>query len=145
MPPPAPPRPIGVAQFDPRLTALGVRVSNAMVVPGVLYWKLISAVYLDAAESVGQSAIYISLIDDKSAPVDGQRIFQASADEQFALITDGSGNARQTIEESFLPEQGEVGPYSVWVDGLPSDRVTGLGRPHNQPVSFRLTWQKTKK
>lgn len=143
--PPAPPRISGVAQFDSRLVALGVRVSNAMVVPGLVYWKLTGATYLDAAESVGQSAIYISLVDEKGAPVDGQRVFQATDGTQIVMTTDGSGNARQTMENSYLPEQGETGNYSIWVDGLPSDRVTGLGRPHNQPVSFRLTWQKTKK
>jgi hypothetical protein len=46
---------------------------------------------------------------------------------------------------SFAPDRGEQGPYSAWVDGAPSDRVSGLGLPLKHHVNFRLTWKKSVK
>ncbi len=116
-----------------------------MVVPGVLYWKLVSATYLGPGESSGDSTVYFTLLDESGNPVQGQRAYLASPESQIPVVTDTSGSAGRVMEGSYMPARGDVGSYSAWVDGLPSDRVTGLGRPHNQPVSFRLTWQRTKK
>jgi len=40
------------------------------------------------------------------------------------------------ISEPYDPTTG-AGPYSAWVDGLPSDRVTGLGLPHAKQSASR--------
>ncbi len=116
-----------------------------MVVPGVYYWKLVNAIYMDPTESNGESALFLTLIDEKGAPAPNQRILQVLSERQIPSVTDSRGTANPALSGTFYPERGEVGPMSAWVDDLPSDRVTGLGRPHNQVVSFRLTWQKTKK
>lgn len=140
--PPPPPRPRGASQFDPRLTALGVGVSSAIVVPGVVYWKLIGAVYVDPAESKGEASLMCTVLDQNGDPVGGQRVLAEAFGTPESCYTDSQGCAALPIDATFLPEHGDVGPFTAWVDGLPSDRVTGLGRPREQAVCFRVTWQK---
>ncbi|MGE5139738.1 MAG: LysM peptidoglycan-binding domain-containing protein [Rudaea sp.] len=143
-PRPVPPRPSGDLQLDPRLSALGVCVSPAMVVPGVLYWKLVGAAYLDPRQSSGRASVDYRLIDENGASVTGQ-VLHSSDSATVPAETDDNGIAEYPLDGSYSPERGEVGSHSAWVDGLPSDRVTGIGRPNGQAVSFRLTWQRTQK
>jgi LysM repeat protein len=140
--PPLPPKPRGWDQFDPRLAALNVRVLNAMVPAGYPYWRLVRAEYQDPTQAGGHHYVSYSVLDEKGMPVPGQRVLQGWAEDQAETRTDHSGNARMPITESYSPERGESGPYSVWVDGLPSDRVAGLGLPVHRQVNFSLTWQK---
>lgn len=144
-PPNPPPRPRSWDQFDPRLAALNVRVLGAMVPSGYPYWRLVRAEYQDPSEATGTHLISYSVLDEKGRPVPGQRVFQAWPEDQIESRTDHSGNANMPISASYSPEQGESGPYSAWVDGLPSDRVAGLGLPVNRRVNFSLTWQKAVK
>jgi LysM repeat protein len=140
---PTPPKPRSGDQFDPRLAALNVRVLNAMVSAGYTYWRLVRAEYQDPTQSGNNHHVYYSAFDENGAPIVGQRVFQGWPDDQAETTTDGSGNANIAMWASYSPDRGESGPYSAWVDGLPSDRVTGLGLPLNRHVNFRLTWQKT--
>ncbi len=140
---PTPPKPRGGDQFDPRLAALNVRVLNAMVLPGFAYWRLVRAEYQDPTQSGSNHHVYYAVLDETGSPVAGQRVFQGWPDDQAETNTDSAGNANIAMWASYSPDQGESGPYSAWVDGLPSDRVTGLGLPLNRHVNFRLTWQKT--
>ena len=140
---PAPPKPRGWDQFDSRLAALNVRVLNAMVPAGFPYWRLVRAEYQDPVQASGHHYVSYLVLDENGAPLPGQRVFQGLGDERTETRTGASGDARVPISSSFSPEQGETGPYSAWVDGLPSDRVSGLGLPVNRQVNFRLTWQKT--
>lgn len=144
-PPPPAPKLSGMAELDPRLSPLGVQVSTAMVVPGMLYWRLVRAVYIDSQEAGGSHDIYYCLIDENGEPVAGQRVLQAWGEGQVDALSGEDGQAMIPIWAAYAPDRGEIGPYTAWVDGLPSDRVTGLGLPQKRHVSFRLTWQRTKK
>jgi LysM repeat protein len=140
---PTPPKPRGWGQFDLRLVALNVRVLNAMVPAGYPYWKLVRAEYHDSGQSDDHHYVSYSVLDEKGAPLAGQRVFQGLAEDRTETSTDSSGTAQMPISTTYSPQRGETGPYSAWVDGLPSDRVTGLGLPVNLQVDFNLVWQKT--
>lgn len=122
---------------------MNVRVLNTMVPAGFPYWRLVRAEYQDPVQASGHHYVSYLVLDENGAPLPGQRVFQGLGDERTETRTGASGDARVPISSSFSPEQGETGPYSAWVDGLPSDRVSGLGLPVNRQVNFRLTWQKT--
>jgi LysM repeat protein len=140
--PTPPPRPRSWDQFDPRLAALNVRVLNAMVPAGYPYWRLVKAEYYDPDQAGGNHYVSYSVVDEKGMPVPGQRVLQSWGEDRAETRTDHSGTARMTISAAYSPEHGESGPYSAWVDGLPSDRVAGLGLPVHRQVNFSLTWQK---
>ncbi len=144
-PPPPPPKPRGMSELDPRLGALNVRVLNAMVSSGQAYWKLARAEYQDPDASGGNHHIHYSVLDENGAPVPNQGVFQGWPEDQVETLTDVSGSASIALSASYSPDHGESGPYSAWVDGLPSDRVTGLGLPLGRNVTFKLTWQKAVK
>jgi LysM repeat protein len=141
-PPPPPPKPPAPAAFDPRLGALNVRVERVTVSAGAKYWRLVKAEYQDPTQSDGNHHIYFSLIDANGKPVAFQRVAQGWAAGHEDAFTDESGRTTIAMWASYAPDRGEVGPYSAWVDGLPSDRVVGLGLPSNLHVNFRLTWQR---
>ncbi len=142
--PPRPPRaPGAVSPLDPRLAALNVRVEFAQVKPGESYWRLLRAEYQDPTQSNGNHHMLYSLLDDKGKPVLVQRVFQGIADIQADSFTDAFGRAKIPMWETYNPDNGETGPYSAWIAGLPSDKVVGLGMPNGMSVNFVLTWQKT--
>lgn len=142
--PPRPPRAPGVVSpLDPRLAALNVRIEYANVKPGEPYWKLIRAEYQDPTQSNGNHHMLYSLLDDKGKPVLVQRVFQGLANIQADSFTDAFGRAKIPMWENYNPDNGETGPYSAWVAGLPGDKVVGLGMPNGMSVNFVLTWQKT--
>ena len=143
--PPPPPKRGGASQIDPRLGALGVQILPAMVVSGVVFWKLVRAVYEDPTQSGGDHTLYCTVLDESGAPIADQRVLQNSADGLADATTDATGTTNLPLAASYSPDRNENGPYSAWVDGLPSDRVAGLGLPFKRPVNFRLTWQKTVK
>jgi LysM repeat protein len=143
-PPPPPPGPRGV-QVDPRLNALGVRVESADVAPGQVYWKLIRAVYQDPDESSGNHNVFYKVVDENNHPIANHKVLQAWPSDQTDATTKPDGTCDIALWASFAPDRGERGPYSAWVDGAPSDKVTGMGLPLSRNVNFLLTWQRAKK
>ena len=114
-----------------------------MVVPGVVFWKLVNIEYLDPDTSSGEANLVYIVLDQNGEPVGGQRVMASVMGAQSFAYTDSTGAASIPLEVAYWPERGDTGPYSAWVDGLPGDHVMGLGRPHEQFVSFRITWQKS--
>jgi hypothetical protein len=147
MPRPAPPRPPrapgAASPLDPRLAALNIRVEPAQAKPGESYWKLVRAEYQDPTQSGGNHHMLYMLLDDKGKPVLVQRVFQGLADIQADSFTDAFGRAKIPMWENYYPDNGETGPYSAWIAGLPSDKIIGLGMPNGMSVNFVLTWQKS--
>ena len=43
----------------------------------------------------------------------------------------------------YNPGLGASGPYSAWAQGMPSDRVFGLGLPLKYHVNFLFTFRRT--
>ncbi len=145
MPPPPPPEifPTEIEfEWDWRLDALGVTLDPARVLPGRDYWKLVRAIYQAPDESGGTHHIRYSVLDENAKPVANQTVWQGWAEDKTSATTDAEGETEIPLWTSFAPEEGESGAYAAWVDGLPSDRVQGLGLPHSHHVNFVLTWQR---
>ena len=113
----------------------------APVPPGQLYWKLIRAEYQGPDESDGKHHIYFKVEDEQGKPLEYQRVWQGWPDDKTDATTNEAGETNIPLWASFSPEH-EAGPYTAWVDGLPSDRVTGMGLPLKRQVNFLLTWRR---
>ncbi len=136
--------PVPDLQLDPRLASVvGVSVQPASVAQGQKYWRLISAQYQDESQSGGNINIVCSVENEYGLPSVAQNVVQSWSDGQVALPTDGFGIIRFPMsgDSSFAPERGEHGPYSVYVAGLPSDRVAGMGLPLKRRVQYLLSWR----
>ncbi len=134
--------PVPALDWDPRLDALRISVEAARVPPGQLYWKLIAAVYQGPGESDGKHHIYYVLQNEQGEPVEYQRVWQGWPDDKTDATTNEKGEANIALWASYSPDRGEAGPYLAWVDGLPSDRVKGMGLPLKRQVNFVLTWRR---
>ncbi len=134
--------PTPALDWDPRLDALNVRLELAPVTPGQLYWKLIRAEYQTPDESGGKHQIHYQVQNEKGEPEPFQRVWQGWPDDQTDAKTNEQGETNIPIWASYAPDRGESGPYLAWLDGLPSDRVVGMGLPQKRQVSFLLTWQR---
>lgn len=150
-PPPAPvslpaPPPLSAStpelEWDPRLDALKVKAEPANVAPGQTYWKLVRAIYQGPDESGEKHHIYFTVLDSQGKPQANQKVWQGWPADKTDATTNEQGETNIPLWASYAPDRGESGPYSAWVDGLPSDRVSGLGLPHKRHVSFLLTWQR---
>jgi len=156
-PPPAPQAPAPAAEvqakpalpfvWDGRLDKLNVRLEAAAVPEGQPYWRLVKALWRDAGEPCqqglpcGDHNIYVEVLDENGARAVGQKV-----------IVQNGGLATLIQEKKPFPEYGAnfpmygmLGSYSVWVDGLPSDKVVGMGLPMKQHVTYYLTFQRTVK
>lgn len=110
--------------LDSRLRALGVTIEPASVAPGEPYWRVVEIVWHDESQSDGRHSIFVDVLDEAGSRVVGQPL----------TVSWGGGNQQLTLEAKPFPEYGANFPmfaagqaYSLQVDGLPSDRVHGLG------------------
>ncbi len=110
--------------WDPRLTALGVRLEPAAVPPGVDYWRLVEARWADGQESGGKHTIYVEVLDPRGNRVVGQPV----------IFEWSSGSLTLAVENRPAPDWGvnfpmfaTLGSYSARVGVESSDRVVGMG------------------
>jgi hypothetical protein len=136
--------PIGdEVEWDWRLDALNVAIEPAQVEAGLMYWKLVRAVYQGPGESNDTHQIVYTVVNERNEPVEYQKVKQGWSDGETEAITNERGEAHIPLWLGYAPDRDERGAYSAWVDGLPSDRVVGLGLPAKRHVSFLLTWRRT--
>jgi hypothetical protein len=110
--------------WDPRLTALGVRLEPAAVPPGVGYWRLVEARWADGQESGGKHTIYVEVLNPRGSRVVGQPV----------IFEWSSGSLTLPVENRPAPDWGvnfpmfaTLGSYSARVGVESSDRVVGMG------------------
>jgi len=145
--PAAPEQPALPFVWDGRLDKHNIRVEQAQVAAGQQYYRLVKALFKDTNENMGPNMpngdhnIYIEVLDES-----GKRIVGAKA------IVRNGGTTTLTIENKPFPDYGTnfpmygmLGSYSAWIDGLPSDKVVGMGLPMKWHVSYFLTFQRTTK
>jgi len=130
-------------EWDWRLDALNVAVEPAQVEAGLMYWKLVRAIYQGPGESNDTHQIVYTVVNERNEPVEYQKVKQGWSDGETEAITNERGEARIPLWLGYAPDRDECGAYSAWVEGLPSDRVVGLGLPAKRHVSFLLTWRRT--
>ena len=133
--------------WDGRLDKLNVRVDPAAVQPGQQYYRLVKALFKDTNENVGNNMpagdhnIYVEVLDENGKRMTGVK----------AAIQNG-GMTYLTMENKPFPEYasnfpmyGMLGSYATWIDGAPSDKVTGMGLPMKWHVTYYLTFQRATK
>jgi len=131
--------------WDGRLNALGVHLVPVNVQPGQPYWKLVEARWNDEREAQGKHHIYVKVLDENGNPLSGQRVVFAWANGQDVKTT---REARPSEYPVAFPMYAVLGSYSVYIEGLPSDKIMGLGlgdieRPnYTIHTCFYLTFQK---
>lgn len=110
--------------LDPRLPALGVKLVNAVVAPGDMYWHIKEVKFQNEIEAGGRHSIYLDLLDEGGRRIVGGR----------ARVTWSNGGADLLIEEKQGEEYGgsfpmyrSGNPYNLSGTGIPSDLLTGLG------------------
>lgn len=134
--------------WDERLNALGVRLVPASVAPGQPYWMLVEARWNDEVEAGGKHNIYIKLLDENGNLAVGERVvieWPTGRDVKVLLPVEGRD---YPVDFGMY---GVLGSYSVYVEGLPSDRIEGLGlgdiqRPnYTIHTCFYLTFKKVRR
>lgn len=144
----AAPPPAAARAWDPRLDRLGVSVQEAGVSSGQQYWRLIDARWADEIESAGKHHIYVEALDENGNRLVGQPV----------VVIWGEGSERGLTEDKTPPDYSynfqmyAAGySYTVNMDGLPSDRLSGAGlgsieqRNYGIHTSYYLTFQRTTK
>lgn len=146
--PPAPTPDDPSVIWDPRLPGLNVYLETAAVTPGTLYWKLIRADYHDpfqhGGDFGGDHNLYYVVTDANGTRLPNQKVWQSWPEDSVSALTNAKGIADVPMWANYFPENGP-GPYSGYMDSLPSDVVRGMGLPANNHVSFVLYFQKTVK
>ena len=135
VPTPTPRPTLPPRSWDSRLTALGVRIEPAGVVPGQVYWRLVEARWSDEAQSGGKHSVFVEVLNAQGARAVGQPVLVKWADGQVGLI----------VEDRPPPDWGVdfgmyncLGSYAVSVGGAPSDRVVGLGLGTSDAPNFTV-------
>ena len=131
--------------WDPRLNQLGVTLSEASVGGGQPYWRLIDARWANESESGGKHHIYVEVLDESGNRITGQPVTVRWAEGAMSGVTED----KAPPDYAFNFQMYAAGyAYSVQVDGLPSDVLTGAGlgsinqRAFGIHTSYYLTYQK---
>lgn len=130
--------------WDPRLNQLGVRVDEAPVGGGQRYWRLVDARWADEIESAGKHHIYVEVLDQNGNRIVGQPVTVRWAE---GAVT-GNTEDKAPPDYAYNFQMYAAGyAYSVEVDGLPSDKISGAGlgsieqRAYGIHTSYYLTFQ----
>jgi hypothetical protein len=141
---------VAAVNWDPQLDEMNASLEHPQgLKPGDKYWRLVAADFMPAGNGEGESGgrhhILYNVLDENGNPIVGAGIAMAWPDGQSNDVTkpDDGGRGNQAMYASFAPDRGESGSYSAFVtaNGLPSDRVNGLGLPLKEHVSYNLTFQ----
>ena len=132
--------------WDSRLDQLGVGLQPANVAPGQPYWRLIEARWADEQESGGRHHIFVNVLDEAGNRIIGQPV-RVSWRDGFVI---GRTEDKPPTEFSYNFQMYAAGnSYDVSIEGLPSDKVTGMGlgdiqrRTWKIHTSYFLTFQRT--
>jgi hypothetical protein len=129
-------------QWDNRLDVLGVRLTRSTAPQA---WRLVAARYRDVNESDNKHHVYIHARQADGTPASAARFLVdwvgRRPDETPGLLTtDTAGTANYAMFINMQPEQ-QNGIIFATAQDQPSDRVDGMGLPHNHHVCFELTYQ----
>ena len=142
------PVPLPSVKWDARLDRLGIRVESPKVQPGQTYWRLVKAEFWDEKENQGKHHIFVNVLDEKGARIIGQEIMVEWPGEKLVIVMENKPppeySANFPLEVNHYPPWGTLGAFDVRANGLPSDKVIGMGLPpKNRFVVYLLTFQRT--
>ena len=114
-------------EWDSRLTGRGVAVEETAVEFGKLYWALVRGQWFDKQQSGGRYHIYVETIDEDGKSLAGVR-FRVTWPSGAAVQ---NTNGRSGFDAGNYPMSASRNEFSVVIadgdNGLPSDRVVGIG------------------
>jgi LysM repeat protein len=141
-------------EWDPRLNQLPcvrlvtVADRGTQLRPGDRYWRLVKARWLSEEESRRDIQIYVDLLDEAGNRVYGQSVAFENGGHQ-SVISEKQSCCYPWDYPVKLPMFNALCSYSAYVEGLPSDMMTGmgLGTPEHPDwtihTGFVLTFQRT--
>jgi hypothetical protein len=128
------------SRWDPRLDELGVKLTKAQS-QGQPTYRLVSAIYQDDSESGGTHHVFIEVLDERGQRIIGQPVVMAWADGKSTMTTEDKPYPEYAANAPLYGPM-DQGTYKVYVDGAPSDTISGLGLPGNHHVNYLLTFQR---
>jgi len=137
-------------EWDARLDALDIKLIPATVPVGQLYWRLTKAEFWDEKERQGKHHIFINVLDERGVRIIGQKVIIEWPDEKLVLVTEDKPvpeySANYPLDINHYPPWGTLGAFTASVDGLPSEKVAGMGLPsRNIFVVYLLTFQRAQR
>ncbi len=145
LPPSATPLPVPAkvvtVVWDNRLTPLNVTLVKAERVADQPVFRLVSAKYLNEGEAAGLHHVFVEVLDENGQRIVGQPVTLSWRDGKSQMITEDKP-APEFAANAPLYGSTEEGTYKVYVDGAPSDIVTGLGLPGSHHVGYQLVFQR---
>ncbi len=123
---------------------------NTLVQDGQPCWRLVRAEFWDEKERQGKHHIFINVLDERGVRIIGQKVIVEWPGEKLVLVTEDKPapeyTANYPLDINHYPPWGTLGAFTASVDGLPSDKVTGMGLPpKNKFVVYLLTFQRATK
>lgn len=126
--------------LDETLRSLGVEVHSAQMPVGEYCWRLVEARWLAPEVSQGRHHIYVEVVDEANQRLVGQTV----------TVSWSSGAMHGETENKPAPEYAFNYPmdaaghsYSLRVEGLPGDVITGigLGTPEQRDFAIQTSFQ----
>lgn len=127
-------------KWDPRLDDLGIKLTKAPA-QGQPVFRLVSAIFQDDSESSGMHHVFVEVLDEKGQRIVGQPVIMAWADGKTTMMTEDKPYPEYAANAPLFGPM-DQGTYKVYVDGAPSDTISGLGLPGNHHVNYLLTFQR---
>lgn len=131
----------GQAVWDTRLDLLSVTMTLAQTQPGQLVYRLVAARYQDETEANGLHHVFVEVLDENGQRITGQPVALSWKDGKATMITENKP-APEYAANSPLYGAMTDGTYEVYVEGAPSDKISGIGLPAKHHVSYLLTFQR---
>lgn len=131
----------GQAVWDTRLDLLSISLTLAQPQPGQSVYRLVAARYQDETEANGLHHVFVEVLDENGQRILGQPVALAWKDGKTTMLTENKP-APEFAANAPLYGAMSDGTYEVYVEGAPSDKVSGLGLPAKHHVSYLLTFQR---
>jgi hypothetical protein len=87
--------------------------------------------------------VFVEVLDESGKRILGQSVIMAWTDGKTKMITEDKPYPEYAANAPLFGPM-DQGTYKVYVEGDPSDIITGLGLPGNHHVNYLLTFQRQK-
>lgn len=127
--------------LSPEIIEWGATLTTAKPEEGETYWRLHMA--QGPMDIGGNHHIYVDVWDENGNRLVGVPVMFYSVDERWEKPTEAKSGEQHAVD---FPMYAGGHAYGVYIDGIKSDALWGLGMPDHKPHhSFRVTFQRTKR
>lgn len=147
-PPPQPPTSRPQPEWDPRLSnELFMIWEPAQVASGQPYWRLVRARLCKDDECGGMTNVFFKIYDESGNQLEGVAARLSWPEGSNVSLSKGGSDWSDFPlygHDGWFPADCHCrGGYNFNVEGLPSDRVLGMGLPANLHFSYFLEYQRS--